>query len=73
MSVFGLPRVTLPERITVTTPEQALEELKKLADSGSYDFEVLHSRADDILCELLTALGHKDVVDAWEQIDKWYA
>ncbi len=73
MSIFGLRLPTFPEKITITTPEEALEELKKLADLDTHNIEKLHSCADDILCDLLTALGHKDVVEAWEQIDKWYA
>jgi hypothetical protein len=29
--------------------------------------------ADDILCNLLVSLGYKEVVDAWEEVPKWYA
>lgn len=53
------------------TAEQALEALKPLAEIG--DIEVAHSQADEILCSLLRSLGHGDVVDAWEKVDKWYA
>jgi hypothetical protein len=26
-----------------------------------------------VLCELLTALGYEQVVEAWNKINKWYA
>lgn len=51
--------------------EQWIEELKSLA---SYpDTEMVHSRADQILCEALEYLGYSNLVDAWENLDKWYA
>jgi len=53
------------------TREEAIEKLKKLAGSG--DVEAAHGEADEVLCELLRALGYGDVVDAWEDVEKWYA
>ena len=53
------------------TAEQALERLKALHDST--DPEAAHSEADSVLCELLGALGHNDVVKAWEAVEKWFA
>lgn len=37
------------------------------------DVEKAHARADDVLCTLLTALGHGAVVEEYEKISKWYA
>jgi hypothetical protein len=37
------------------------------------DTEVAHSRADEILCELLRSLGYDRTVNAWDAVDKWYA
>ena len=55
------------------TRERAVEKLEELRDS-SYDPERAHSRADDILCDLLETLGYSDVVTAWRSIEpKWYA
>ena len=53
------------------TKEKAISELKKLRNSD--DVEMAHIRADEILCELLNALGCEDVVDVFEDIDKWYS
>ena len=51
--------------------EEALSKLKELV--GSRDIECAHAYADDVLCDLLKSLGYQDVVEAYEQIDKWYA
>jgi hypothetical protein len=37
------------------------------------DTETAHARADDALCKLLIALGHADVVAAFNSVDKWYS
>lgn len=37
------------------------------------DYERAHALADQVLCELLTSLGYKEVVGAWEKIRKFYA
>ena len=47
--------------------------LKRLKECDRYDTECAHGRADEILCELLRELGYSDIVDAYEDIDKWYA
>ena len=57
------------EKKKVTSPEEALTELANM----SGDPEADHSRADEILCELLESLGFAEVVEAWEKIEKWYA
>lgn len=53
------------------TREEAIEKLKKLLGNG--DVEEAHGEADEILCKLLRALGYGDVVDAWDDVEKWYA
>ncbi len=49
----------------------AISRLKAHQESG--DTESAHIRADEILCELLVALGYGDVVDEFQKISKWYA
>lgn len=51
--------------------EKAIERLKAAERSG--DIEAAHAAADDVLCDLLHALGYGDVVEAWERVEKWYA
>lgn len=43
------------------------------AECQSDDYESDHSRADELLCELLTKLGATKTVEAWEKVGKWYA
>lgn len=37
------------------------------------DLEVDHAKADEILCQLLTELGFGEIVDKYEDVEKWYA
>ena len=47
------------------------EKLKEYAEVS--DREVAHREADWILCELLTELGYKEIVEIYHKIGKWYA
>lgn len=50
------------------------EYAKKLKEANAkFDIEAGHSRADDLLCELLMKLGYVKVVDAFKAVEKWYA
>lgn len=53
------------------THTKAVDLLKECGKSS--DPEVAHLKADDVLTELLESLGYQDVVDAYEQVPKWYA
>ena len=48
-----------------------VKELRALQNDS--DTEKVHAVADGILCELLRDLGYGEVVDAYEQLDMWYA
>ena len=37
------------------------------------DIEAAHSKADDILCEVLDKLGYTEIVELYNGIEKWYA
>ncbi len=51
--------------------ETAIEKLKQCQDYD--DTERAHNDADDVLRDLLVALGYKDVVEEWVKVEKWYA
>ncbi|HII3143175.1 TPA: hypothetical protein ACY3HI_001498 [Citrobacter braakii] len=53
------------------TREEAINKLKVL--QGMRDKEIAHCNADDVICDLLKALGYEDVVKEYDEIDKWYA
>ena len=48
-----------------------LSQLREL--EHCIDYEASHIEADYLLCELLSLLGHQDVVDAFNDLRKWYA
>ena len=47
--------------------------IQDLIDCKNSDIEVAHIVADSVLCDFLRDLGHGDLVDEWEKVDKWYA
>lgn len=55
----------------MTTKEEAIARLKACQEDG--DQEMAHINADAVLCDLLRDLGYEEVVQAWADVDKWYA
>ena len=53
------------------TPENAVQMIKEHCHSA--DWEDDHILADEILCKVLENLGHIELVQAWDEVDKWYA
>jgi hypothetical protein len=50
-----------------------IEQIKKeLEECNDETTDIAHRYADDLLCKLLEYLGHKDIVQIYENIDKWY-
>lgn len=56
-----------------TLYKKSLSRLKELVNKEHPDEEEDHSEADVILCDMLNALGYKDLTDAWDDIKKWYS
>jgi chromosome segregation ATPase len=53
--------------------QKSLARLNELARKMYPDEEEDHAEADGILCDMLNALGYKDLTDAWDDIKKWYS
>lgn len=53
--------------------EKYINKLKKIQEEQKYDEEVRHGLEDELLCELLTELGYKKIVELYDSTDKWYA
>ncbi len=49
----------------------AIENMKECVKNN--DYESAHLDADAILCDVLTQLGAKELVDEFEKVNKWYA
>lgn len=47
------------------------DEMELLIECG--DSEYAHSRADELLCELLEDLGYGKIVELYSDVEKWYA
>lgn len=60
----------------MTDPEKEqamINALQKIQEEYEGNQEKAHMIADAILCALLDQLGYSRVVDAYNEIDKWYA
>lgn len=53
------------------TEQEAIDKIKSKCHTG--DQESDHMHADDVLREFLMALGYKELVAAYDEIDKWFA
>ncbi len=38
-----------------------------------FDPSEAHKKADNVLCSLLVSLGYADIVELYEEVEKWYA
>lgn len=54
-----------------TRYEELCEQMRALQNSS--DIEDAHGKADDILCEALKVFGCNELIELYEQIEKWYA
>lgn len=48
----------------------AVARLERL--QAARDPEIAHEQADRILCEFLRAIGHRDVADEFDAVERWY-
>ncbi len=53
------------------TTEDAIRLLKEAQQSN--DTEGGHVDADNILCQFLADLGHKEIVEEYRKVDKWFS
>jgi TRAP-type uncharacterized transport system substrate-binding protein len=53
--------------------EEAVFQMKKALELNIDNVEKSHMNADEILCQVLQALGYKELVDIYIEIDKWYS
>lgn len=61
-------------RMTRAAAEVRGQVLRRLLELHSErDIESAHSEADNLLLKLLESLGLSDIVDAYDDVPKWYA
>ncbi len=55
-----------------TDDDRYAEQMQKIAERD--DLEVAHAQADELLCEILKAIGgYEKTLAAYESVGKWYA
>ena len=59
------------EDIPITVMFSYMNRLKDAQETT--DIESGHAEADDVLCDLLTTLGYKKLVDEYYKVKKWYS
>jgi hypothetical protein len=59
--------------MSLKTDIQATIELKRIIKECKGDLEDLHVEMDEYLCKLLVDLGYEDMVEVFEEQEKWYA
>lgn len=55
------------------TPDEAAAKMRQIRETLGGDIERAHYRADDLMGDVLAELGYGDMVDVYEDIEKWYA
>lgn len=55
------------------SPKEAEKRMLEIFSPAGYDNEGAHSKADDLLCEILISWGYKDAVGIFLAAEKWYA
>lgn len=54
------------------TPEEFEKEMNAIRMRYGDDPEEFHTRADDLMCDLLRANGYGAGIDIFEKAEKWY-
>jgi hypothetical protein len=55
------------------TTDQALEEMRHIADKHKHDPEAARRKADELLCKILRANGYYQTAEVFEKMKKHYA
>lgn len=51
--------------------DDLIQQMEELIGYG--DKEIVHWKADEILCEALERLGQHELVKLFRKVEKWYA
>ena len=53
--------------------EDIQEYVDRLKECKEYDAESGHIEADKILIDFISNLGYESIVEAWNEVEKWYS
>lgn len=69
---FEIAKKTLAKNnINESSIEDYTERMRKLANSD--DIEGRHYGMDDLMCEILKEMGFNELVEIFNETEKWYA
>ncbi len=66
------PPDNMPVRVYPTDAEMA-ERIRVECGFDEGDIEIQHDHADQLLVDLLQAMGYEQTVAAWGEVPKWYS
>ena len=55
------------------TPEEFADRMRQIAEDTWNDAEGRHAMADELMCELLEALGYEEGIEIFDDMEKWYS
>lgn len=55
------------------TEAEAINKMEEFVELGKDDPEIAHARADDLLMEFLISHGYNELVEIYDNVEKWYA
>lgn len=50
-----------------------LTDMRFIKEQSRYDTEAAHSKADDLLCDILTEIGLEEIANEFDAFEKWYS
>ena len=54
------------------SPEEFKQKMLEFEADNYKDIEEIHSKMDDLMCEVLSMLGYGDGVEVFQNTEKWY-
>lgn len=70
---YEIAKKTLAENnINESSIKDYTERMRELANNDD-DIEARHVEMDDLMCEILKEMGFNELVDIFNETEKWYA
>lgn len=52
---------------------ETIEELESCQTCYGRDYEMAHRAADEAIMDFLEVNGHREIVEAWRAVPRWYS
>ena len=57
----------------IMSPEEFADRMRQIAEGTWNDTEGRHEMADELMCELLEAMGYEEGIEIFDDMEKWYS